>query len=192
MPFEDTCGPISPRLVMTSGALAVPSTNPAWGDWVPLYERRTPGPRDLLDRTPKPFDRWWSEAVIEDGAKHTFSRRKFVLGLANQDGGGHVDPALDEDYAAISRENSLGWEHASSPHPGTPGSPVSSPVLACVRQVAHEVIRSCQWWLPEVLRAINVEEDRIVAVIAPIANYLTPAQRGGASSRGRLARHIAA
>jgi len=61
-----------------------------------------------------------------------------VLNVANTDGGGHVDPALDEAYLDLSRNNSLGWVI----NKGDVQRPFPPPVMACVRQIAHEVLET--------------------------------------------------
>ena len=38
--------------------------------------------------------------LVKDAHGSLFSRKKLVLVVANKDGGSHVDPQLDDDYAA--------------------------------------------------------------------------------------------
>lgn len=64
---------------------------------------------DRNRRDPLPFDEWWTTPVLKDMRGNAFGRREFVLGLAHMDGGAHVDPELKEAYAALSRENSFGF-----------------------------------------------------------------------------------
>lgn len=103
-------------------------------------------------RTPQEFDAWWTDTVLTDKVGRGFGRRDLVLGLAHLDGGAHVDPELEEAYAALSRSNSLGWEFFDDA-----GSMIlaESPVLANVRQVAHELQRTIE----EQLAAILVVEQ---------------------------------
>lgn len=86
-----------------------------------------------------PFDEWWNRDVIKDRLKQRFSRRDLVLAVANQDGGSHVDPGVDERYYALSRSNSLGWLVVNEDETT---SPMGSPVPSSLRQIAHEVLRS--------------------------------------------------
>lgn len=95
-----------------------------------------------------PFDPWWTEPVLRDNRGGTFARRDLVLGLAHKDGGAHVDPALPAAWAALSRSNSLGWEV----HVGGRLLSLESPVLANVRQVAHELVVTLHRQLPQSLR----------------------------------------
>lgn len=95
------------------------------------------------------FRDWWWGRVIRDAKHHDFTRREVILTLANQDGGSHVDPELDEAYYELSRENSMGWFHLregrslqSMPFP-------SGPELATARQIAHEVYLSIAKYRPD-------------------------------------------
>ncbi|GFO81541.1 MAG: hypothetical protein A49_11680 [Methyloceanibacter sp.] len=85
------------------------------------------------------FDVWWNQPIVCDKQRRKMSRKDLVLALANKDGGAHVDPELDEIYASLSRQNSLGWEWVSEE--GT-RDPDSGPELACLRQISHELEKS--------------------------------------------------
>src|SRR5690348_11210645 len=81
-----------------------------------------------------PFHLWWNNNVIKDEKGRFFNRRELVLNVANTDGGGHVDPTLDEAYMDLSRNNSLGWVFGH----GDVQRPFPPPVMACIRQIAYE------------------------------------------------------
>jgi hypothetical protein len=85
------------------------------------------------------FSKWWKEIVIKDEEGNTFSRQALVLFVANQDGGAHVDPSIDEAYAKLSRHNSLGWVVSFG---DVPLKWDDNPVLPSVRQIAEEVLRT--------------------------------------------------
>ncbi len=86
-----------------------------------------------------PFDTWWNAIIVLDMEGASFSRRDLVLILANQDGGAHVDPNLDEKYYKLTRQNSLNWQTSS----GEGGwKAVSNPHYSAIRQIAHEVLKS--------------------------------------------------
>lgn len=85
-----------------------------------------------------PFTEWWNATVFIDKEKRTISRKELVLKISNQDGGAHVDPQLDEKYAALSRHNALGWVQTDSENE----KPLEGPERAAVRQIAHEVLKS--------------------------------------------------
>lgn len=98
----------------------------------------------LLDEVPrKPipqvdFDTWWNKVVFIDRQKRSLSRKVLVLTAADQDGGAHVDPNLDQPYADLSRSNSLAWFSSS----GGPAQPMDDPTRAAIRQIAHEILKS--------------------------------------------------
>ena len=93
----------------------------------------------LLANPTKPFDAWWTDPVTKDTTGALFSRRDYVLNLANKEGGAHVDPKLTGKWAALTRENALGW--FASVEPGV-DIPLDSPALASVRQISHEFLTS--------------------------------------------------
>ena len=74
-------------------------------------------------------DTWWNQVVFQDNKQRTITRGGLVLAVANQDGGAHVDPALNEVYAALSRENSLGWMKGAGAlqAPARPATPSRGP-----------------------------------------------------------------
>jgi hypothetical protein len=81
------------------------------------------------------FPDWWNQVVIVDSRKAKFSRRELVLALANKDGGAHVDPHLDENYAELTRNNSVGWTVSD----GATQKPMQDVELHSVRQIAYEL-----------------------------------------------------
>lgn len=84
------------------------------------------------------FNDWWNEIVLDDKV-NIFSRRELVLKVANKDGGTHVDESLNEDYAGLTVNNSIGWfyEIENDRHPFD-----NNPAYACIRQIAQEVLLS--------------------------------------------------
>ena len=91
----------------------------------------------------KEFNEWWEKIVIEDSKGQKFSRRKLILVLANKEGGAHIDPELDADYAALSRDNSMGcfYEVADNIGPITAGPMTDIELVSC-RQIAKEILES--------------------------------------------------
>jgi hypothetical protein len=83
------------------------------------------------------FQVWWSEPFVTDQHGTGFARSDFVLSVANQDGGAHIDATLGAQWAALTREGSLGIElgdeHGRMRHMG------QSLALATVRQIAYEL-----------------------------------------------------
>ncbi len=110
----------------------------------------------MLDDVPQkrqiPFDEWWNAKVFSDDRHETLSRRDLILIAANQDGGAHVDPALDEVYARLSKDNSMGGfvldANGTKPLPG--------PERAAIRQVTHELLKTLQ---PGYLKTIERDEQ---------------------------------
>jgi hypothetical protein len=84
-----------------------------------------------------PFTNWWNGVIIADLQRREITRRQLILAVANEDGGAHVAPELDEIYAALSRENSMGLAHFAE---GTAPQTVQGVAFASVRQIAHEVL----------------------------------------------------
>jgi hypothetical protein len=83
------------------------------------------------------FETWWNSAVFVDTKKNRFTRKDLVVTLADQDGGAHVDPGLDQKYYELTRQNSLGWHRSC--HDGT-WAALTNPHYAAVRQISHEVL----------------------------------------------------
>lgn len=95
-----------------------------------------------LDRLPfpwqqLPFDGWWSQVVVRDAKGERFSRKDLVLWFANKEGGAHVDPKLDERYRKLQDENSFGFTFVAN---GAEATPTAGVELACMRQIAHEIL----------------------------------------------------
>jgi hypothetical protein len=98
----------------------------------------------LLDHAPwfksLSFSAWWNAPVLVDRAGRKWTRKDLVLTAANQDGGAHVDPALDETYYKLSRENALGSITVDLVTGVV--RPVEGPERAAIRQIAHEVLKT--------------------------------------------------
>jgi len=86
-----------------------------------------------------PLQRWLEKVVVIDGKDRKFTRGDLILCVCDKDGGAHIDPILEEDYADLSRHNSMGWKLK-----GRNGEEIDEegPHLACIRQIAHEILKS--------------------------------------------------
>jgi len=115
-----------------------------------------------------PFAKWWTEPVFVDDRKTPFSRRDLVLAIANQDGGAHVDPSLDEAYTRLSRQNSLGWVYSG----GTVETPLSGADKAAVRQIAHEALITL---LPDYSKRVERQAGMFIAGMTVIQGAAPPA-----------------
>ena len=76
-----------------------------------------------------------------------------MLKVADTEGGAHVDPALDPMYAALARENALGFVYHVNADEARPLE--GDPALASVRQIAYEVDRTLSREVPELLTMIS-------------------------------------
>ena len=84
------------------------------------------------------FKSWWEEIVFRDKFENTISRNLLIRTSTNQDGGAHVDEALDEIYYNLSKNNSL----ETSMFDGLQSSPIPNPDKAAIRQIGHEVLKT--------------------------------------------------
>lgn len=84
------------------------------------------------------FDDWWLTDVFIDANRNALSRKDLILTAANQDGGTHVDPELEEVYARLARENFL--EAVGSD--GRTSYPVAGALFSAIRQIGHEVLKT--------------------------------------------------
>lgn len=129
--FFDTAPPIDPKNLMSESPLLMIGLGKdkylAALDSGPSYAHRY-----------RPFQGWWEDPIFKDSKGRTLSRRDLVLTAANQDGGAHVDPALDETYADLAKNNALGW--TASDDNGE--KPMSGAVKAAIRQIGHEMLRA--------------------------------------------------
>ncbi len=85
------------------------------------------------------FENWWNGVVLIDFLGNEFTRKQLILYVADQDGGAHVDPKLDEIYALLSRDNSLGQKYTRD---GKTFEDFKDAHLAAIRQIGHEIIKT--------------------------------------------------
>lgn len=134
-PFWDLSFPPEPGNEIAEGALVV------------LVLGTTSEPRYFapLDDVPQPrrleFGNWWRSEVFRHPDGSALTREELVLAAANQDGGGHVDPALDEIYARFAKDDALGWEY---PDQRKGSTRIKGSTHAAIRQIAHEVLRTIE------------------------------------------------
>jgi hypothetical protein len=140
--FFDSAGPLNANNLLSEHNLVGLQAGSQGTKYIPLVTMGG-GPFEMRR---VPFVNWWNDVVIKDKDGRMFCRRKLVLNVADTDGGAHVDPELDEEYMALSRENSLGWVV-------TDGNITKAldgrPELACIRQIAHEVLSTIYQFAPE-------------------------------------------
>jgi hypothetical protein len=131
--FLDTAATISPEnLVGTPGLVMFHvSASQSHGDV--QYD-----PRLELSwrRDAKAFDAWWTDPVTKTPSGSLFSRCDYV------------DPSLDADWAALTRQNALAFVKF-----GPEGEQdMGSPALPTVRQIAYEVDETIRGQLSHFLR----------------------------------------
>jgi len=79
-------------------------------------------------------------AVLRDTEGDGWSRRRLVDALANQEGGAHVDPTLNESYIRIAGDESLGYTFSLH---GETERPFQGDVAAAsMRQIAYEMLET--------------------------------------------------
>ena len=94
------------------------------------------------------FDKWWTgNVVLSDSKQNKFTRKDLILIGSNKDGGAHVDSKLDDIYAKLSRENSIGWTSVIN---GIE-KPLSDPHLFSIRQMGHEILKTVNSQLPDII-----------------------------------------
>lgn len=130
--FVSTSIELDPNNRLTHGGLVAMAVGGAAGGTYLAQLDDVPFKRNMS------FDDWWNEPVFLDNQRRELTRKQVILTAANQDGGAHVDPALDGVYADLSKNNSLGWVVSD----GYATRPMSPPERACIRQIAHEVLAS--------------------------------------------------
>lgn len=108
----------------------------ASGQHHPLLHERPHGNKPRK----KFFADWWNQVVLIDMHRVTFSRREIIMAVANTDGGAHVDPELDESYARLSRENSIGYGVGMNGQI----TQIDKSELVSIRQIAYEVLTSLE------------------------------------------------
>ena len=133
---------LNPRNLLSECNLLVIQVGPTGARYLPLVAAG--GPPFPLQHIP--FVDWWNNPVLKDEHGRTFCRRELVFNVADTDGGAHVDPELEEAYMAISRENSLSWVSSTN---GKDSALEGRPELACMRQIAHELLASIHQFVPE-------------------------------------------
>lgn len=136
IPFLDTSIPLTPGNRSTHSGLVVTSMVPGVGAKHVAFLDDRPGGKPVETE----FDSWWSTAVFVDSKGRALSRKDLVLAVANQDGGAHVDPKLDQTYADLSRNNSLGLFYSD----GTQSEPLRGPEKAALRQICHELLKTLE------------------------------------------------
>ena len=131
--FLNTCRSINPEQLPEAPLTIMRLGGDAGFEYIP---RLTDGPPIPLREPTLRFGKWWEMPVLRDGKPRTFSRKNIVWHLRHGEGGGHVDPTIDERFVDLERNNSMGWwVHRE----GKTFAPEFSPLFASMRQISFEV-----------------------------------------------------
>jgi hypothetical protein len=84
------------------------------------------------------FENWWNEIIFRDKLGNFISRSMLIKTSTNQDGGAHIDDALDEIYYNLAKNNSL----ETHIFDGVNSSSIPNPEKAAIRQIGHEVLKT--------------------------------------------------
>lgn len=105
-------------------------------EYVPNLDNSFPG---LVEQT---IDEWWNGlSIIVNGL--SFSRKDIILGLANQDGGAHVDLNLKEKYRLLTRAHIL--------YKNQKGEDLENIEFVLMREYAHFVIQAIEKYYNSIL-----------------------------------------
>lgn len=141
--FYDTAGPIDPDELLTQCGLLVHKLSSGEARYIPRVAAPPTPHRNIREIS---FDQWWTEPILKDKLGEVFCRRDLILNVADTDGGAHVDPDLEASYLELSRRNSLGWRFVNK---NIEEAFRGRPELACIRQIAEEVLITLRENAPE-------------------------------------------
>jgi len=136
IPFYSTAYPWDPKnLLAHLGLLQIRWNNKGEASYIePLDDRPPPFLRWVL------FDEWWTEIVFDDRKGSSLMRKDIVLGLANKEGGAHVDPKLTIPYETITRHSI--FLIIETP---TGKKPLSGKMeILAMRQISHELLKTLE------------------------------------------------
>lgn len=105
------------------------------------------------------FDEWWNQVVLIDDSTRAFTRQELVGFMADNVGGIHVDPEIDEAYSRISGDNPLNMHSGDSENLM---SPITEAATAAMRQITHEVLRT---FIPDYPTQKMVMQEGVGAVV---------------------------
>ncbi|MDH5596502.1 MAG: SEC-C domain-containing protein [Candidatus Peregrinibacteria bacterium] len=84
------------------------------------------------------FKEWWEDVIFDDKKGNRLSRKDIIITAANQDGGAHVDPNIEEKYAKLSKDNSMGWTVQKNGKTKA----ITGIEKVAIRQITHEVLKT--------------------------------------------------
>lgn len=112
-----------------------------------MNDRSTGFQPKILDREvhlrKTPFIEWWTTELANHSEFGSISRKKIVTGMADQDGGAHVDGHVDTSYDAFSN-----GEYFSITI-GDKKELARGATHACIRTIAHETLLTVYRYAPK-------------------------------------------
>lgn len=130
--FLDTSSDLDSNNILAHGGLISILTEPNQIRYAAMLDNLPTDKVKMID-----FDSWWNKPVFVDKQGRKLTRQDLILTAANQDGGAHVDPSLDETYANLSRNGlDLIVNH------GKGAKILDKPEREAIRQIAHEVLKT--------------------------------------------------
>jgi hypothetical protein len=141
MKFIDTAEHINPRNLLASaaGLVMMQVTTGVGASYIPLVDT-IPLPPGRI-HPPADFDPWWTQNIARNSDGTLWSRSKFVLTMANKEGGAHVDRNLNAAYESLANHNGLGWSSNTS---GVELPFDGNVVAASVRQITYELVNTLE------------------------------------------------
>ena len=87
------------------------------------------------------FDAWWEESLLVSKDGTGWNRRRFIIGAANQEGGGHVDPKPCAWWRDLRDGTWIGAVKIDGPAGEVPVSDLAPTVI---RQITHELLATLE------------------------------------------------
>ncbi len=143
--FLDSTFNLTPQNgVALHGGLVCPSSS---GSYIAMLDELPPPAFKWVD-----FETWWNMPALVDSKQRELTRKTIILTAADQDGGAHVDPRLDQVYYELMK-NSLGWSYGTD----SGDRPIEGAHKATIRQIAHEVLKTLK---PDYTKKIAIQNDK--------------------------------
>ena len=134
VPFLAYSPPVDPTNLLSETPLVMFRMGGGDTIYLPWLDQGPWGPRSL------PFEDWWNEAAFRSASGVSMARSGFILHTANQAGGAHVDPELDEEFHKIAKANEAGWVATF----GEIEKPMEHLEKAYVRHIGFELLQTLQ------------------------------------------------
>jgi hypothetical protein len=97
------------------------------------------------DRESRPaevaFDAWWEDSLLVSKDGTTWNRRRLILGAANQEGGGHVEPKPSAWWRSMRDGTWIGAVKVDGP---AGEECLSDLAPALIRQITHELLATLE------------------------------------------------